>query len=319
MRREDVLVLNPYIYDNPSDEGEVTLKKETPRYFQYKVRLKNTLDIVNPENEMILGDYYIPRSRTIHPLMILVHGMGDYSRIPCTLLARRLVKQNIACFVPYLTIHSKRLPKAYKSEMPYLTPLQWFEVYRISVVDIRRIIDWTTTRDELDPEKIYITGISFGGFVSSVTMGVDNRLKGGILIVTGGNANKISWLSKSSRYRKKYPRTESEHNTVLEKYKHYLEEVRKRGFDNVDAEDISYYSDPLTFAANLRDRPVLMINAEKDKYLHEETVIELWEALGKPPIEWIPFGHVTLWLRYSYIHKTISDFLSNIDSKPRHT
>ena len=304
--------MNPYLYDNRPDEGEIKLKKDTRHYLQYRVRLKNPLDIVHPENEVILGDYYIPKSRTIHPLMILVHGMGDYSRIPCTMLARKLVRQNTACFVPYLTIHSKRLPKAYKSDMPYLTPQQWFEVYRVSVVDIQRIIDWASARDEIDPERIFITGISFGGFVSSISMGIDERIKAGVLIVTGGNANKISWLSQSSRYRDKYPRTELEHNTVLEKYRQYLEEVRKLGFDNVDAENISYYSDPLTFAHKLRERPVLMINAEKDKYLHEETVIELWEALGKPRIEWIPAGHVTLWFRYSSIYRMISEFLKSL-------
>ena len=304
--------MNPYKYESAPDRGEIQLKKETRDYLQYKVRLTNPLDIAHPENEVIHGDYYLPKSGENHPLIILVHGMGDYSRIPCSLLARKLVKQNITCFVPYLTIHSKRLPKAYKADMPYLTPQQWFEVYRISVVDIRRIIDWSSGRNEINQEKIYIAGISFGGFVSSVTMGVDKRIKAGILIVTGGNANKISWLSKSNQYRNKYPRTESEHNTVLEKYSQYLEDVKKLGFDNVDAEDISFYSDPLTFAGDLRDRPVLMINAEKDKYLHKETVIELWEALEKPRIKWISAGHVTLWFQYSFIYKTISEFLKSL-------
>lgn len=301
--------MNPYKYDSVQNEGQVKLKKETRNFLQYKVSLKNPLDIVYPENEVITGDYYLPKGGNNHPFMVIVHGMGDYSRIPCNMLARKLIKQNVACFVPYLTIHSKRLPKAYKSDMPYLTPRQWFEVYRISVVDICRIIDWASNRDEIDAEKIYITGISFGGFISSISMGVDNRIRGGILIVTGGNANKISWLSKSSRYRKKYPRSESEHNNILVKYRKYLDEVEKNGFDNVDAEDMSFYSDPLTFACNIRYRPVLMINAEKDKYLHEETVIELWEALGKPQIVWVPSGHVTLWLRYSSIYRTISEFL----------
>ena len=304
--------MNPYKYDSVQNKGEVTLKKETRHYRHFKVRLQNPLDIVYPENKVIPGDYYLPKGSNNHPLIIIVHGMGDYSRIPCTMLARKLVKQNIACFIPYLTIHSKRLPKAYKSDMPFLTPQQWFEVYRISVVDIRRIIDWASDRDEINPEKIYITGISFGGFVSSISMGVDDRVKAGILIVTGGNANKISWLSKSNRYRKKYPRSVSEHNNILGKYRKYLDDVKEQGFDNVDADDISFYSDPLTFACNLRDRPVLMINAEKDKYLHEETVIELWEALGKPQIEWISSGHVTLWLRYPMIYRTILEFIKSL-------
>ena len=303
--------MNPYVYESHLEKSKIKLKKETFDYLQYRVRLTNPLNITYPENNGILGDYYVPKSRNIFPVMILVHGMGDYSRIPCTMLARKLVKQNMACFVPYLTIHSKRLPKAYKTDMPYLTPQQWFEVYRVSVVDIRRIIDWVSSRNEVNSEKVCIAGISFGGFVSSITMGVDDRIKAGILIVTGGNANKISWLSKNNRYRNKYPRTELEHHTVLGKYQQYLNDVQKLGFDNVIAEDISFYSDPLTFAGNLRDRPVLMINAEKDKYLHKETVTELWEAIGKPPIKWVPSGHVSLWLRFTSIYNTISEFLSN--------
>lgn len=304
--------MNPYVYDFSPDTGEIILKNETGSFCHYRVRLKNTLDIVYPENTVIPGDYYLPKSEGSVPLMILVHGMGDYSRIPCNLMARKLVKQGIACFIPYLTIHSKRLPKAYKSSMPYLTPEQWFEVYRVSVVDIRLIIDWASARNEVDNEKIFISGISFGGFVSSIVMGVDERIRAGMLIVTGGNANKISRFSKNSRYRKRYPRTEAEHNAVLENYRRYLEDVAKHGFDSVDAVDISFYSDPLTFAGRLRGRPILMINAKYDKYLPEETVVELWEAIGKPQLTWIPSGHVTLWFRYRSVYRTISGFLDSL-------
>ncbi len=305
--------MNPYSYEKSEYQAEIRLKKETRDYYQYEVRLQNTLDIAFPENAVIPGDYYLPKSGGKHPLMILTHGMGDYSVIPCKLLARKFVRQGVACFVPYLSIHSKRLPKEYKTSMPYLTSRQWFEVYRVSVVDIRHIIDWASDRSEIDEDKIYVLGISFGGFVSAITMGVENRINAGILIVTGGNANKISWLSKSSQYRKKYPRTEAEHNAVLEKYERYLEEVKKYGFENVDSEDVSFYSDPLTFADNLRNKPVLMINAKKDKYLHKETVTELWDAIGRPRILWIPSGHVTLWLWYSSIYRTISEFLGSLE------
>jgi dipeptidyl aminopeptidase/acylaminoacyl peptidase len=177
------------------------------------------------------------------------------------------------------------------------------------VVDIRQVLDWAGTRDEIDKNHLFVSGISFGGFVSAITMGVDKRIKAGIFIVTGGNANRISWLNKEGRYRKRYRRTESEHQRVMDNYRQYLENVKTHGFENVTTDDKSFLTDPLTFSNSLKGRPLLMINAEKDKYIPKETVIELWEAIGKPEICWFPSGHVTLWLRYPAVYKKISEFL----------
>jgi cephalosporin-C deacetylase-like acetyl esterase len=88
--------------------------------------------------------------------------------------------------------------------MPYLTPKEWYNVYRTSVVDIRQVIDWAMTRQEIDTKKLFISGISFGGFVSSIVMGMDKRVKAGVLIVTGGNANRLTMMNKEGKYREKY-------------------------------------------------------------------------------------------------------------------
>jgi cephalosporin-C deacetylase-like acetyl esterase len=307
--------VNPFNYNNPVLDADLRLRKETAKYLHYEVSFKSAVDTGYTENSTITGEYYRPKSKGKVPLIILVHGLGDYSVIPCKFLARKLVKQNIACFVPYLSIHSKRLPKVLKEHMPYLTTDEWFNVYRVSVVDIRQVLDWACTEDEIDASHLCVSGISFGGFVSAITMGVDRRINAGVLIVTGGNANKISWLNKEGRYRKRYRRTESEHQGVMDNYKQYLENVETHGFDNAVTNDKSFLTDPLTFATSLRNRPVLMINAERDKYIPKETVIELWEAIGKPEIRWFPSGHVTLWLRYPAIYRIIYEFLTPLIHK----
>jgi cephalosporin-C deacetylase-like acetyl esterase len=307
--------VNPFNYNNPAADADLRLKKETDKYLHYEVSLKSAVDTGYTENSIITGEYYRPKSKGKVPLVILVHGLGDYSVIPCKFLARKLVKQNIACFVPFLSIHSKRLPKVLKEHMPYLTTDEWFDVYRVSVVDIRQVLDWACTRDEIDGNHLFVSGISFGGFVSAIAMGVDRRINAGILIVTGGNANKISWLNKEGRYRKRYRRTESEHQRVMDNYRQYLEKVETHGFDNAATDDKSFLTDPLTFATSLKNRPVLMINAERDKYIPKETVIELWEAIGKPEIRWFPSGHVTLWFRYPAIYRIISEFLTPLIQK----
>ena len=196
------------------------------------------------------------------------------SAVPCRFLARSLVKRGIACFVLYLMIHSKRIPPSMKARMPYLTPDDWFNIYRVSVTDIRQVVDWAHTREDINTRKIFTLGISFGGFVSAIAMGLDKRIKAGILIVSGGNQNKMSWISVDSGYRERYPRSEEEHREIQRSYFEYLGRVAEFGFENVPSENSSFQTDPMTFAGELKGRPIFMINALRDKYIPGEAVTE---------------------------------------------
>jgi len=246
--------LNPYSYENRIHDLASKLKENTPKGLHYSVQFRSAIDSGIPENNIITGEFYLPKIGHKVPLAILVHGMGDYSVIPCKLLAKSLLKQGIACYIPYLTLHSKRISAALRAHMPYLTPDQWFQVYRVSVVDIRQVLDWAYTRTELDIEQVATVGISFGGFVSAIAMGIDKRIKAGVFIVTGGNSNKISWLSKDNQYRKRYKRTKDEHQEIQRKYADYLKEISEKGFDSVTTDNQSFLTDPLTFASDLKGR-----------------------------------------------------------------
>jgi cephalosporin-C deacetylase-like acetyl esterase len=297
--------MDPYGYDNNKLVARSVLRKETPKLIHNTIYIESALDTGYSENGVIKAEYYWPKVNNRTPLVILVHGMGDHSVIPCKLLARSLLKKGVACSIPYLTIHSKRIPKVMQDHMPYLTPEEWFQSYRISVTDIRQLIDWSSYRAEIDSQQVTVLGISFGGFVSMIAMGIDQRIKAGVFIVTSGNSSKISWLSRTGQYRKRYPRTESEYLEIQRSYDKYLEDISIKGFGNVVPGNKSFYTDPLTFASDLRRRPILMINALWDKYIPRETVIELWHALGEPTIKWIPSGHTSIWLWYSAIRKSI--------------
>ena len=303
--------MNPYSYENSIPGVKLRLKKDTHTMLHYGIQFRSALDTGYPENGIVKGEYYQPRVEYKVPLAILVHGMGDHSVIPCKLLARSLLKQGIACFIPYLTIHSKRSPKAMRAHLPYLNPDEWFQCYRVSVVDIRQIVDWAYSRTELDAEQVATLGISFGGFVSAIAMGIDERIKAGVFLVSGGNSNKISWLNGVNQYRKRYQRTEANYLEIQSSYAQYLKGVSERGFENVAPANQSFLTDPLTFAGYLKGRPVLMINARRDKYIPSETVIELWQACGQPDIKWIPSGHTSIWLWYPAIRRSITAFLKS--------
>ena len=141
-------------------------------------------------------------------------------------------------------------------------------------------------------------------------MGIDRRIKAGVFVVTSGNSSKISWLSQTNQYRKRYPRTESEYLEIQKNYDQYLKDISTKGFSNVIPGNQSFYTDPLTFAGDLRGKPILMINALWDKYIPKETVTELWHALGEPTIKWIPSGHTSLWLWYRTIQRSIMTLFS---------
>lgn len=304
--------MNPYYYDN--DEVQAELQPAAGRakhWFRYSVHFPSTYQTHHEELNTVEGVYYCPRQAGTIPLVILVHGMGDQSVIPCQFLARHLARMGMATFVLYLPFHSSHMPETMKKRLPNLNPEEWFELYRVSVINLRQVVDWAGSRTELDNKRVAAFGISLGGFVSAIAMGVDKRIKAGVFTVTAGNSEKMMRLSKAETYRTGYQRSDDEYNQIQKTYTEYLAEVAEKGFENVDAARPSFLTDPMTFAPYLMGRPILMINALWDKYIPREAVLDLWQACGRPGIKWFPAGHGSIWLWYPVIRRHITRFLSS--------
>ncbi len=181
---------------------------------------------------------------------------------------------------------------------------EWFEGYRLSVIDVRQIIDWAANRGEINEEQVAVIGISLGGFVSAISMGVDERIGAGVFLLTGGNYENPVWAKKERNNHK-----EAEYLEAQSYYAHYLAEVAEKGFENAIPVKRSYLTDPMTFAGYIRERPVMMYNARWDIVIPKEATLDLWNACGRPAIKWFPTGHATLWLLYPFIRKGIVNFL----------
>jgi esterase/lipase len=192
-----------------------------------------------------------------------------------------------------------------------LSPEEWFEGYRLSVIETRQVLDWATGRGELDGERIALIGISFGGFISAITMGIDERVKAGVFITTAGNSEKISHKSRNPLMKKYYRRSEAEYREIQRQYARYLAEVAEKGFEQVTPARKSFLTDPMTFAPYLRGRPILMLNSAWDEYIPREAAQEFWEACGRPAITWLPATHSTIWLWYPLIRNKVIHFLKS--------
>jgi dienelactone hydrolase len=306
-------ITNPYRYSRPKDGVECNLKQKYSLWSHYSVNLPSAVDARYLGNNRIIGEYFFPIGKEQAPLAILIHGMGNKSVIPCRMLARTLAKEGIASFILYLVFHTRRSPQPIREKYPHLSAEEWFESYQISVVDVLQVLDWAQSRPELKRDKISVTGISYGGFISSIAMSLDERIRAGVLIVTGGNSDKITKYSLLLRHQ--YHIDEDEFFQNQKDYSQYLAEVKEKGFENVIAAKSSYLTDPVTFSHLMKKRPLMMVNARWDEMIPKEATMDLWESCQKPPILWFPATHATIWVWYPWIGKRISSFLKNVFEK----
>jgi cephalosporin-C deacetylase-like acetyl esterase len=185
-------MVNPYYYIRQNLNANCSLKEENGSWTSYSIEFPSALSMELLGNCGVKGEYYLPKKITRSPLVILVHGMGERSVYPCRLIAHSLAKKGIASFIVFLVFHKLRAPEVIKKKYPNLSSEEWFESYQVSVTDIRQVIDWSICRPEIIQDKIAVLGISFGGMISSIAMAVERRIKAGILVVSGGNSDKIT-------------------------------------------------------------------------------------------------------------------------------
>jgi predicted esterase len=297
-----------YDYTSNNDPFNLKLIASSRKWQRYSVEFPTAFPTTYPVLGAGHGDYFQPSGVKSTPLVILLHGIGDRSIIPCKFLARALVNQGIATFILYLPVHTKRMTPDMKRRFPRLTNEEWAEDYRISVVNVRQIIDWAERQADIDNRHIGLIGISFGGFISAITMGIDKRISSSALIVMGGNSAKISQLSRLRSTRRRYGLPEEQYRQLQDTYAKYLDEVAQRGLDNVTPPITSFLTDSLTYASFLRDRWVYMVNALWDEAVPREATLDFWEASGKPGITWLPTAHASVWLWYPLIRRKISGF-----------
>ena len=303
--------MNPYGYQSGELHPNVNLRETTSRWLRYEVDFPTAHPTQYQENNTVLGEYFQPRDADHAPLAIIIHGWGDRSMIPCRFLARTLVKKGIACFILYLVFHSSRMPEVIRNRLPALTPEEWFEGYQVSVVDIRQVIDWASSRPEINGQQVAVVGISLGAHVSAIAMGVDKRITAGVFIVAGGNSERITWTTKNEAIRKGHSCTEAECHQIYRHYPQYLAEVAEKGLENVTPAKECFLTDTRTFAPYLRKRPILMINALWDEAIPRQATLDFWEACDRPTIKWFPGTHSTVWLLYPLMGRRIAGFLTS--------
>ena len=134
-----------------------------------------------------------------------------------------------------------------------------------SVKDIGALLDWIATQPDLDPQRVVVTGGSYGGYMSlAVATTYPQRIAGSIDVV--GISNFVSFLENTESYRRDLRRVEygDERDPAM---RAFLQQIS-----------------PLTHAARIT-RPLLVVQGKNDPrvpYTEAEQIVASVRANGTP-------------------------------------
>ncbi len=260
-------------YLPPQEPTTSRLLEENARYRKYLVQFPSALVTPYSNDRVVSAMFYTPQDRTTYPVvLILPHLSGSMTAE--RFLARGLVRAGFAVLhitEPYYFTFEKRHESWLQSAKDLDDLVQVVHLLRQAVINTRQGIDWVLQQPGVEQGHIGLMGVSMGGWVGVLVSGIDERITSSVYVLAGGD---ISALILQSPL------------TVT-----LRDNLRQHGVLPEDIQVVSNTIDPLNLAPAARRNHTLMINAVFDRTVPRSCTDRLWEALGRPPLFWIPVGH----------------------------
>jgi dienelactone hydrolase len=237
----------------------------------YTLTFPSPVKTEHESNNTVHAEFFRPKNAKGRPATIVLDIL-DGTQIVGRSEALWLAQQNIPALVVHMAYYGPRRPSGTKLRL--LTPdvAQSVANIRQTVLDCRRAFAWLETRPEVDPDKMALLGTSLGSLVGGVVGGVEPKVKSVCLLLGGGGL-----VDSFSEHRNA--------GTVLTGLAAVgiTKETLKKQINPVD---------PLTYAARLKVKRLLLIAASRDDIVPPGAMKRLWEATDKPKLIWIDETHI---------------------------
>jgi cephalosporin-C deacetylase-like acetyl esterase len=250
----------------------MTLKRDLPAtgIEVYHVTFPSPVTTPTPENNTVHAEYYRPRGAGKFPAVIVLDITGGDQSLS-RFIATYLAQNRVAGLFVQMAYYGPRRPPG--SRLRLLSPNipHTLAAVRQTVLDCRCAAAWLAARPEVDAKRVGILGTSLGSFIATLTGEMDPRISRVAILLGGGGLVDAYYdhpLARPAR-------------TVYELLGGTKEQVK----------ELLAPADPLTCAANLKGRPVLMIAAKRDEIVPPCAAVALWEAMGRPKIVWYDTTH----------------------------
>jgi dienelactone hydrolase len=222
------------------------------------------------ENNTVHAEYYRPRGVGPFPGVVILDitgGNQDLSR----LIGRTLAQNRVAGLFVQMTYYGPRRPPGSKLRLLSPNVKHTLDAIRQTVLDVRRAAAWLESRPEIDAKRLGILGTSLGSMVGALCAEMEPRFGRVAILLGGGGLVDAFWdHPQAVPYRKAYEALGGKKEQVVK---------------------LIAPADPLTCAANLKDRKVLFIAGKRDEIVPPSATVRLWEASGKQKIVWYDCTH----------------------------
>jgi dienelactone hydrolase len=251
---------------------QTTLKYDLPtaEVSVYRVRFPSPVQSPHPENNTVHAEYYRPHGRGPFPgVIVLDVTAGDQSLSRG--IATYLAQNRIAGLFVQMAYYGPRRPPG--SKLRLLTPdlAHTLAAVRQTVLDLRVATAWMASRPELDPRHLGILGTSLGSFLGTLAAEMEPRL-GRVAVLLGGGGLVDAYYD--------HPRAAT-----------FRQLYEALGGTREKLARLIAPADPLTCAANLKDRKVLILAGKRDDIVPPKMAEALWRATGRQKIVWFDCTH----------------------------
>ncbi|RAO98782.1 alpha/beta hydrolase [Petrotoga sp. 9PW.55.5.1] len=277
------------------------------------------MDPIYEENETQIVHVFQPQGKVKGDIVFL-HGIGPNNIPYLEWYGRFFKKFGYRTSVVILPYHLERKPKDVEDGDPYYSPepKECVVLFHNAVKDVRRSIDLLETFDDFSEDNLYLMGVSFGGIIGTMSLALDQRIKKGILMITGGNWRWINFYSPyTQKVRERYAKEKNSFGCDSEEFcKKFRSDAATFVKDNINSiEDIfsktpitCYHYDSLSYAKFVK-QPVFFVKGSFDKIMPHKATRDLEKLISNKIVRRIPAGHKSSYFLKRFVGKWVINFL----------
>lgn len=236
------------------------------------LRFPSPVKSKHPENNTVHAEYYRPKGQGPFPAVIVLDITGG-NQMLSRHIANHLARHGVAGLFVQMAYYGPRRPRGSNLKLLTTDIRHTTAAVTQTVLDMRVAAAWLASRSEVDPKRLGITGTSLGSFVSALTGQMEPRLNKVCVLLGGGN-----FVDGYAGHPLAAP---------------FVLGLELMGFRRDGIRKLIEPIDPITCAANLKNRKLLILAASKDEIVPPSMARMLWEASGKQKIVWYEAGHYT--------------------------
>ncbi|MCS7021031.1 MAG: hypothetical protein NZU63_04265 [Gemmataceae bacterium] len=257
-----------------------------PYTFRYTLRLRHELsccgvrvyDLCFPspvvsdvaENNTVYAELFLPPGAGPFPAAVVLDIMQGNALVSRG-KALWLAQHGVAGLVVHMAYYGPRRSPQRSVRLISMDLVRTLEGVRQTVLDIRCAVAWLAHQSCFDTERLGLVGTSLGSLVGAVAAANEPRLRHVCLILGGGGL--VDAYADHPLAHRFLPPTELLGGQMVLRL-------------------LITPIDPLTYAAQLRRKNLLLICAARDDIVPPRAGRQLWEATGKPRIVWLDTNHV---------------------------